>query len=147
MDSRARNELAQRYRTTTIIGVAMIAAVLGYVVVGEVIKRALAPFEGFSRFPGWETMRYVFWGIAVVDAFLIRILRNQVLTRPVTGAKLQQASVVTYAMCESVVLFGFVLFVISGNSFDLYAFAVAALALFAIYFPRYEQWEELVRGG
>jgi hypothetical protein len=51
-------------------------------------------------------------------------------------------TIVTYAISESNAIFGLVLFLIGGSSLDLYTFMVISLFFYAIYFPRYNQWEE-----
>lgn len=145
MDPELRGALAQRYRISVIIGGAMIASLFAYVLVAELISYTQAPFRGFAPFPGWEVLRYVFLGVVLVEAFAIRIVRNSILSGAITPDKLQVAAIAAYAMCESVCLLGFVLFVIGGNRLDLYLFAVLSLGLFGVYFPRYEQWEEWVR--
>ena len=142
-------DLAQHFRATRIIAVAMIVSLLTYAVIAELIRARFAPFQGFSRFPQWETLRWVFLVLAAVEAVGIRVLRTALLTRrqdgPGPGQRLQTASIVTFAMCESVGLFGFVLFVVSGSSADFYGFLVLSLLLFGIYFPRRDQWEEWAR--
>ena len=147
MDPERRSALAQRYRITVIVGVAMIASLFLYALVAEVIQWTQAPFRGFAPFPGWEVLRYVFLGVALVEAFVIRVVRKSILAGVITPEKLHTASVSSYAICEGVGLLGFVLFVIGGRRMDLYLFLVLSLGLFGIYFPRYEQWEELMRGG
>ena len=87
--------------------------------------------------------------IALVEASLIRFLRGALLA-PRAGAgapgpRLQTASIVTLALCESVGVFGVVLFVISGSAADFYLFLALSLGLFAIYFPRHDRWEEWAR--
>lgn len=142
-------DLAQHYRVTRAIGAAMIASLLIYAVVVEIIRARFAPFEGFTRFPQWEVLRYAFVGLAVADAVLIRSLKARLLaarsagTAP--GAALQTASVVTFALCEVVGLWGFVLFVVAGSLVDFYFFLVLSLLLFGLHFPRWDQWQEWAR--
>lgn len=142
-------DLARHFRATRIIAVAMIGSLLTYAVVAELIRARFAPFQGFSRFPGWETLRWVFLVLAAAEAVGIRFLRTALLTPRQDGRgpgeRLQTASIVTFAMCESVGLFGFVLFVVSGSSADFYFFLVLSLLLFGIHFPRWDQWQEWAR--
>jgi len=47
-------DLAQHYRITRTTGAAMIASLLVYAVVVEMVRARFAPFEGFARFPQWQ---------------------------------------------------------------------------------------------
>lgn len=142
-------DLAQHFRATRIIAVAMIVSLLVYVVIVELIRTRFEPFDGFSRFPQWETLRWVFLVVAAAEAVGIRFLRAALLaprpSGPGPGQRLQTASIATFALCESVGLLGFVLFVVSGSSADFYVFLVLSLLLFGIYFPRWDRWEEWSR--
>jgi uncharacterized RDD family membrane protein YckC len=51
-------------------------------------------------------------------------------------------SIITYAFCESIAIFGLILFLMGGNSLDFYFFAGLSLMFYFIFFPRYYQWEE-----
>ena len=142
-------DLARHYRITRTIGAAMIASLLVYAVAVEIIRARFAPFEGFARFPQWEVLRYAFVGLAVADAVLIRILKARLLAvRPAgsaPGAALQTTSVVTFALCEVVGLWGVVPFVVAGSAVDFYFFLVLSLLLFGVHFPRWDQWQEWAR--
>ena len=141
--------LAQHYRVTRTVGAAMVASLLVYALIVHLIRTQFAPFTGFARFPEWEILRYVFVGMAVADAVLIRVLRSRALAAGAAvgppGAQLQVTSIVTFALCEAVGILGFVLFLIAGSAVDFYFFLVLSLLLFGIHFPRYEQWEAWAR--
>lgn len=142
-------DLARHYRISRTIGAAMIASLLAYAAVVEMIRARFAPFEGFARFPRWEVLRYAFVGLAVADAVLIQMVKARFLAARsagmAPGAALQTASVVTFALCEVVGLWGFVLFVVAGSAVDFYFFLVLSLLLFGIHFPRWDQWQEWAR--
>jgi hypothetical protein len=55
--------------------------------------------------------------------------------------QLAVSSIITFALCEAVAIYGLVLFFIAGNSADFYIFMMLLLIYFAVYFPRYSQWE------
>ena len=142
-------DLDQHLRATRIVAVALIISLLIYVCLVELIKQQFAPFGGFVQVPQREVLRWAFLAVALVEASLIRFLRGALLA-PRAGAgapgpRLQTASIVTLALCESVGVFGVVLFVISGSAADFYLFLALPLGLFAIYFPRHDRWEEWAR--
>ncbi len=142
-------DLARHYRITRAIGAAMVASLLVYVLIVQLVRLRFAAFAGFARFPQWEVLRYVFVGMAVADAVLIRVLKARALAAGAAvvapGARLQVASIVSFALCEAVGVLGFVLFLIAGSPVDFYFFFVLSLLLFGIHFPRYQQWEEWAR--
>ena len=74
------DELKKAYRLATIIGIAMIGSLFIYAVLVELIKMNYKSFWGFSPFPEMEILRYIFFGIAVVEFFLIRYVKNLVLS-------------------------------------------------------------------
>ena len=141
------DSLRKAYRVTAFIGLAMIACVIVYAVVVETIKKQHAPFGGFSAMPdAIATLRYTLLGVAAVEFFAIRILNTLMLSgkvplrsSPAAGPfapevqRLIVASVITYALCESVAIYGLVLFLIQGNSGDFYLFLILSLLYFSIY--------------
>jgi F0F1-type ATP synthase membrane subunit c/vacuolar-type H+-ATPase subunit K len=159
--ARPMEGLKNAYRVVSVIGYAMVGSVFIYAVVVEVLKRTLAPFEGFTPAMEIDTFRYVFGGVSVVGFFLIRIIKGRILSAkvPPTGAgprsggfephiqRLFLASIITFVISESVAIYGLILFLMAWNSADFYIFMLLSLVCFAVYFPRFIQWENWVRSG
>jgi hypothetical protein len=59
--------------------------------------------------------------------------------------RLVSSSVVTFIFCNLIAVLGLTLFFMGWDSADFYVFFLFSLASFAVYFPRYSQWEEWVR--
>jgi len=158
MQPSRNDDLRKAYRMTAVIGLVMIASLVVYAVVIELIKKQNAPFGGFSPMPDViSTLRYTLLGVVVVEFFMIRLLNTLMLsgkaplrssptTIPFSPAvqRLVVASIVTYALCESVAIYGLVLFLIQGNTGDFYLFLAVSLFYFIVYFPRYGNWEEWI---
>lgn len=142
-------DLDQHFRATRIIAVSLILSLLSYAWIAELIRAQNAPFRGFVVFPQRDALRWILLAFALADAALIPVLRDAILApRPGAGApgpRLRTASIVTFALCEAVGLFGFMLFVIGGSPADFYLFLALALVLFAVHFPRRDRWEEWAR--
>ncbi len=153
------DDLRKAYRMTAFIGLAMIASLIVYAAVVELIKKQNAPFGGYSPLPPdvLSTLRYALMGVAAVEFFVIRLLNKLMLSGKVplrSSAMTAQfapevqwlvtAAIVTYALCESVAIYGLVLFLIQGNSSDFYLFLALPFAYFGIYFPKYGTWEEWI---
>ncbi len=152
------DDLRKAYRMTAFIGLAMIASLVVYAVVVDLIKKQNAPFGGYAPMPDAIVMlRYALLGVAAVEFFVIRLMNRLMLSgkvplrnSPATARfapevqRLVSSSVVTYALCESVAMYGLVLFLIQGNTGDFYLFLAVSLFYFIVTFPRYGNWEEWV---
>jgi F0F1-type ATP synthase membrane subunit c/vacuolar-type H+-ATPase subunit K len=160
MESNSDAELKKGYRQARIIGMAMVFSVLVYALIVEIMRINPA----FSREPllpkGADSIKYIFLGLALIQFFLIKMIRGRFLSResvqainPQTGsvstrvARLLVTSIITYALCESIAVYGLVLFFVTKRPFDFYLFMGISLLYFAAYFPRYTQWEEWVVRG
>ena len=152
--------LRKGYRLAVYICCAMIASVFVYTGVVEYLAAKNAPFHGFSPLPAavYDKLRLILFGVALVDFALIPFIRNSALkaggrpgTAPVANlpgpvGRLITVSLITFALCESIAIYGLVLFLINGGRPEFYLFLIIALAAFAIHFPRYTSWEEWLRG-
>ena len=150
--------LGQYHRMATVIGYGMIGTLLIFAAVVETLKAMNYEPGGFLPPSALEILRYFLLGITLIEFFMIRIVRKMILSGggrvsglPKQGdpllskvQKLFTAAIVTFAFCESAGIYGLVLFIIGGSSFDFYLFVFLSLALFAVYFPKYSQWEEWV---
>ena len=139
--------LKARYLAVNFIGLAMIAAVFVYAGVVEVIKWQWAPFAGFAGLPPRQTdlLKYIFLAMAAAQYGAIKLLQKIVPAR--SADNLPQAAIITFALSEAVAILGLVLFLLAGNAMDFYIFMVISLGFFYLFFPKYEQWEQVVRAG
>jgi hypothetical protein len=139
--------LKARYLAVNFIGLAMIAAVFVYAGVVEVIKWQLAPFAGFAGLDPRTAglLKYVFLALAAAQYGVIKVVQKIVPARSVDN--LPQAAIITFALCEAVALLGLVLFLMTGATLDFYIFMVISLGFFYLFFPKYEQWEAVVKPG
>ncbi len=140
--------LRKGHRLAVIICSFMIASVFVYAGVVEYLAAMNAPFHGFSLMPAavYDKLRLILLGLALVDFALIPYMRNRALAgsrRPGTTStgnlpepvmRLITASMISFALCESIAIYGLVLFLL------------IALAAFAIHFPRYARWQEWLQG-
>jgi len=160
METNSDAELKRGYRQATIIGMAMVFGVLIYALIVEIMRMN----PGFLGEPLYlkdtDSIKYILLGLALIEFFLIRMIRGRVLSRKqdqttklqrgsfsTKVTKLLITSIITYAFCESIAVYGLVLFFVTKRPFDFYLFMGISLIYFAAYFPRYAQWEEWVREG
>lgn len=151
---RLQDDLRKGYRLAALIGALMIGSLLVYAVIAELIKESNAPFRGFAQMPDIALLRYALLAVAAVEFIVIPVLTRAMLSgavppRSASGQqhlpeikRLISSAIVTYALCESVAIYGLVLFLLNGDSSDLYLFIALSALFFAVYFPKYSRWEE-----
>lgn len=146
--------LRRGYRRVAVIGLVMFLGIFLFAAAAEFVKRSFAPFSGFGSLPDPSIVRYILIAAAAADFFLISFFKKRFLgadpgrlqgdiSRLVQ--RLTNHSIITFALSESIALYGLVLFLLTGNDTDLYLFLLAACFSFSYHFPRYRQWEEWVR--
>ena len=159
MDPINEESLRKGYRLAVYICCAMIASVFLYTGVVEYLAAKNSPFHGFRHLPSavYDKLRLILLGVALVDFALIPYIRNSALKaggRPGSATvaalpgpvqRLVSASIISFALCESIAVYGLVLFLINGGHPEFYLFLLIALAAFAIHFPRFGRWQEWVQ--
>jgi len=98
--------------------------------------------EGFwGALGGGESLRYLFWAVAVAGVFVARNLKQR---GPADASDMLAASstlsskLVALALAPAVV--GFILSFITHSAFDFLAMLLVTLAAFALLFPPYSLW-------
>ena len=154
-------KLGQYHRMATVIGYGMIGTLLMFSAVVETLKAMNYEPQGFLSPSALEILKYLLLGLTLVEFFVIRIVKKMILSGGgrisalsnqgdlllAKAQKLLTTAIVTFAFCESVGIYGLVLFLIGGSPFDFYLFIFLSLAFFAFYFPKYSQWEEWVNSN
>jgi hypothetical protein len=159
MEALTSESLRKGYQRAVIIGCSMIAGLFTYIGVAEFVAGNNTTFNGYSPLPEdvYGKLMLALLALAIFDFALIPFIRNRMLsvggrshetpyspysTPPPSVQSLVSASIVSFALCESIAIYGLVLFLLNGSRRDFYLFVVIALAAFALYFPRYERWKE-----
>ena len=145
--------LKKAYRTSAITCAGMIASLFIYAIVAEVIKTQHRPFAGFASFPEIQILRYIFYGLALFQIGVMRVLQGSLLKKASTDdlqaltGRLSTFANVTYALCETPAIYGLVLFLLAGLYKDFYVLLAYSLGLLLFHFPRYGRWEEWIGEG
>lgn len=148
-----RNDLRRAYKLSAMVGIAMGGSLLIYAVVVEIMKNHQAFFPGLVTFHGMRILRYIFYGLSIVNVLLLRIIRGMLLRKsPIDDhhaliAKLQKASTLSTALCEGPALCGLILFLLGGMRRDFYFLLTISLFLFFMYFPRIKNWQAWLEGN
>jgi len=144
-------DLKKTYRIASIIGASIIFSLLIYAFVVEFIRFHFRPFSGLFAFSEIQLLRYLFYGISVLEVLAVGLLRPALLKESPAEdpkmflAKLNRVSIITLAFCEVPAFLGLVLFLISGLHKDFYILMLFSLFMEVLYFPRPRDWEEKLR--
>ena len=146
-----RDELRIHLKSATLIATAIIASLVVYLGLVEVLRAVYRPFRGFATIANIQQLRYAVFGATVAVIVLIRLLRPRLLRKaPREDAKtalhrLQRAAIMTMVLGEIPGILGLGLFLLSGYNIDFYVLVFASLFLVFMYFPRRTAWEEWLR--
>ena len=141
------SELKKVVKTAVVMAASMLAVLFIYLVAVEIIRARLAPFSGFVEIKNTMLLRYVFYGVAVFQVILIRILRGFLLRKIFFSEKtnmtgdLFKTSIFILALSEIPAILGLVLFLLAGLNRDFYILFFVSLFLMFMYFPRYNEWK------
>ena len=147
-----QDELRVHLKSATLIATAIIASLVIYLGLVEILRAVYRPFRGLVTLANGQQLRYAVFGAAVAVIVLIRILRPRLLRKApreddkAALHRLQRAAIVTLVLGEIPGILGLGLFLLSGNNIDFYVLVFASLLLVFMYFPRRSAWEEWLRG-
>jgi hypothetical protein len=143
--------LRKAYRTSSLVGAAVIASLFLYAVVVEVGRAWLKPFLGFARVENALVLRYAFYAAAIVIVISSRILNSLILRKSRQAdlkaviRKLSLAAIVSMTLGEGPAVMGLALFLLGGFSRDFYMLLIVSLFLEFMYFPRLRNWEDYLK--
>jgi len=162
--------LRKNHQQMLIISFAMIFSLVIYAGLAEFFLGDIEMFPD-GEFSQYSTFRYMIMAISVVIIILMIIIRNRILAgkiqipsqlsqssaepaqqsdvkkdSPETKEKevimrLRLAHIVTYALCESIGVFGLLLFMFGKDKTEFYAFLGVSLFLMLVHFPKYDDWK------
>lgn len=157
--------LEKNFKKARVIALAMMASVLVYIGLAEFF---LGDYLNVS-FPRLDLFRIAVYIISGIETGVIVWVRNMLLKKttplpPMGTNRLKQGeqtmnggptdkgnitvsqrllttTIIVFALCESIAIYGLVLFILGGQRQDLYLLAGLALILMYIFFPRFEDWK------
>jgi len=141
------DDLKKAAKTAVVLASSMLAVLFIYLVAVEIIRARMAPFSGLVEIKNTMFLRYGFYGIAVFQVILIRVLRGFLLRKTLSSEKtnladdLFKTSILILALSEIPAVLGLVLFLLAGLNRDFYILLFVSLFLMFMYFPRYNNWK------
>ena len=155
MDALQKGTAENRFMVAWFIWAAMIGSLGIYIlicnVIGDDVQRPLGP--DFSL----ALLRKIFFGLSAVALIAAHFIRKFVLRKPSGGpgtspqipatifAKYTTAMIISLALCESVGIYGLLLFFLGDGVKTMYSFMVISAAGMFYYRPNREEIEELSR--
>lgn len=114
-------------------------------------------FEGFTKFKEVELFKNILYITSILTVVVIFILwrflydPSKIPLIPTSTTNIDEilralisGSILIFALCKSIVLYGFVLFLIGGMLIEFYFLAGASFILLLICFPKRAKWEEVI---
>lgn len=142
----SRSAWQQQFKTTNYIGLVMIVSVFIYAGLVLTIDKG---YIGFKIRPtinlGTLTIiKYILLVVALFHYFFLRFFQKFSLK---SANYLPPGAIIIFALCETVSIYGLILFFMSGNSMDFYIFMLISLLYFYLFYPKYADWERLWKQG
>lgn len=145
------NTFRNQYKIIQIIWLAMLASLAVYAAVSHLAGNSIR--QDFGEGIPLDLIRNVLIGISAAELALVHLIKKKILTihrgmgQQTVIQKYLLASVLSYAICESIGIFGLLLYLLGGSQETLYSFiGISALAMFW-HRPVYEELEEMVKKG
>ena len=148
----------EKYKSTLIVYFALVFSILIYAGLIPILKNN--PELPLIKLPVEQLnlIKYILFGISIFNYFVAAFIRKVMLVQLVAsyhaGLKVASAEpsgripnfmaveVVTFAICESVAIYGLVLYLIGKRPEDFYTQIILALLFFILYFPKPSKWAE-----
>lgn len=151
LDPVSETKLNKSLLTVRIIYFALVISLAIYLFIPHIIiELHHNSFEGFDKFKEVDLLKNILYLISGLTVIIILILRRFLVIPLITTnideilRALTSGSIFIFALCESIVLYGLVLFLIAGLLGEFYFLAGLSFVLFLICFPKRQKWEEIV---
>lgn len=148
---RAMDDLRKMYQATAIVCAGMIGSLFIYVAAVETTRIMFEEFGGFLALRDSEVVRYLFYGLAVMQLAIIRAIKariNEIKPSDVPSViigKLSRAAFLVSGLSEIPAVLGLLLFLLVGLHVDFYVLWFLSLLLMLMQFPRLAAWEHRAR--
>ena len=148
------DDLESRFNLSRFISILLIASIFMYASVAIFVSKT----QNFISKPepalNLNQFRYILYGLSVAMLFIITFTRKLLLSGKGNqnnknlnshASIFFSVTIVTGALCESVAIYGLVLFFVGKKITDFYALMFMSLMYFIYFFPKYPQWKEWVK--
>jgi hypothetical protein len=152
----SRAMLQKQFQITNYIGLVMIGSVFIFAFLVLAIDHGYFSFLESAN-PTVDAVvatkiRYLFIFISFVFFVIIKFMKNIILRflqkqyanslYPVV-LRLFAFTLLVFGLCETISIYGLVLFILSRNPNDFFIFMAISLLYFYLFYPKYEDWEKI----
>ncbi|MDI6736675.1 MAG: hypothetical protein QME42_10890 [bacterium] len=151
LDSNLQLKLNKSLLTTRIVYFAFMVSLVIYLFIPNIIiKLEHGNFDGFARFKEVDLLKNIIYLISGLTVVVVLVLRRFLTNLPTSTVDeilkgLISGNIVLFALSESPVIYGLVLFIIAGMLKEFYFSIGLSFVLLLICFPNRTQWEEIMR--
>jgi len=145
-------KLKNAHRISLMIHLVIMGSLLVIIALVELLGSRLTSAPGtYSSY--LSSLRYIFYGIAVVVIFTIRRINSFFKLRPRTGIversinRMLSLSIITSLLCEIPGILGLAYFLFKGIKRDFYYLVILSAVLLLLYFPKYSKWQLMTEKG
>jgi hypothetical protein len=144
-------ELRRAFRVAVVVHSSIVATVLIYALILEILKSSFRPMPRLAGAMGVQALRYSFYGLAIGAVILVRLINRGPLrdrpgeSFPESLHRLSRTAVLTSILSEAPAVLGLVLTFLTGVSRDFYFLLFVSLFLAFLYFPRSRTWTDILR--
>ncbi len=149
--------MRQQFKITNYIGLAMIGSIFLYAfLVMAMDKGYIAFLDSGGAALNAATLakiKYLFILISAAIFLLFKFRKNNILqffqkqyakSPYPTVLPLFAFTLLVFALCEVIGIYGLVLFILSRNTTDFFIFMTISLLYFYLFYPKYAEWEQFV---
>jgi len=140
-------QVKDTHRVATIIMYAMMASLVLYIVIVEVLNRTSAEPERLQQV---DLIRYIFYAMAVAMIFMAQLIKALMLRGlhgagiDVALARLQASNLIAALLAETPALLGLVMYIVWRQYTDFYILTFVSLYIMVRHFPRWAAWQRVV---
>lgn len=141
--------LKSAQRKAAVVTASILASIVVFVVVVEVLKRNAGVAGNFGGDSG--LVRIVFYAVSIAMVFVANVVNGFMLRGEKSAdigriaAKLSTVNIIVAGLSETPLILGFVLFLGWGYATDFYILGFVSFYLMLRHFPFYGQWEKYAR--
>jgi hypothetical protein len=148
------DDLELRFKLSRFIYIMLIASIFMYASVAIFVSKTQKFISQPEPTLNITQFRYILYGLSAAMLFIITFTRKLLLSGKGNqnnknlnshASRFSSVTIVTGALCESVAIYGLVLYFVGKKITDFYTLMFMSLMYFIYFFPKYPQWNAWVK--
>lgn len=155
MNNISHQILPQQFKVTNYIGLVMVGSIFLYAFLVLAIDKGYFSFLDSSgktiNAAVLTKIKYLFILISAAIFLILKFLKKNIIgffqkqyakSLYPTVLPLFAFTLLVFALCEVIGIYGLVLFILSRNTTDFFIFMAISLLYFYLFYPKYAEWEQ-----